>query len=556
MFESIDQCLENLRNQFDVITEIRCDYDSIETATVDLYLKLQKIRQEKFEHNQRIVFVLEHDFYDDISPCGALLQAIQIIVQDIDISNFFVCILSSNSDVSDEYFHIWQKISSDPVPFNLYTYAGSFSKIIKAHKRIDGKNQSLKGIILSGLKQRHKELLFEDPVFCLMPWVGINIRPDNEVRPCCEYQGPAIGNTANQTISEIWNSEPLRQIRRSMLQKQPVTGCETCYHKERVQSDSLRNTTNREFAHHAALIDSTDQDDHEIPTQSIVYWDIRYNNLCNFACRSCHPGASTSWYQIHNDLYPDQKLQFPLMQVGHGKDKIFREISQNIDLVEKIYFAGGEPLIIENFYRVLEILDAHGRHDVHLCYNTNLSKLSLKNYSILDLWQRFSKVSVAASLDAMGDRAAYLRTGTVWENIVENRKRIQDQCPHVDFYVSATIGLINALHVIDFHTSWIEQQLITPDDFNINLLYKPAYMSIKNAPERLRQKIINRYSRHIECLKDHGGRSSSGFRSVINFCREPGQYDSQVFWREIRRLDRYHSTDLLSTFPELQDSDL
>jgi MoaA/NifB/PqqE/SkfB family radical SAM enzyme len=555
----MDHCLQKLRNEFDIIAEIRCDYDSVESAALELYVKLQKIWQAQFDSNQRIVLILDRDFYGYDSLCGQLLQTIQIIVQDIDISNFFVTIVSSNPELQLEYDYVKQHISWDPVAFDLHVCSGTFSKIHQSTKGFDGKKQSLKKIVsvLEKLSDRQKDLLFVDPVFCMMPWVGIHVSPGNVVKPCCEYNGAAIGNTADSSIAEIWNSESLATIRRSMMSGKPVAGCESCYHKENLKRDSLRNSINRDFAHHVDLLDNTNRDG-TLSTRSVLYWDVRYNNLCNMACRSCGPASSSSWYQIHNDLYPDQKRQFALVQAGTNDNDVFQQMCEHIDTVEKIYFAGGEPLIIENFYRILEMLDDRKRHDVHLCYNTNLSKLVLKDRSVLDLWQKFHKVSVGASLDAMGDRAAYLRTGTVWSEIVSNRKKILDQCAHVDFYISATTGLINALHVADFHQAWVEQGLISADDFNIQLLYEPAYLSVRNAPKKLRTKIIQRYNTHIEWLRsrDRTGRAISGFRSIVNFCKDPGSYDPALFWQEVQKLDQYHGTDLLTTFPELKDSDL
>ena len=46
-------------------------------------------------------------------------------------------------------------------------------------------------------------------------------------------------------------------------------------------------------------------------------------------------------------------------------------------------------------------------------------------------------------------------------------------CPNVDFYISSTVGLINALHIADFHRELGRQGLIKPQDFNFNLLQYP-----------------------------------------------------------------------------------
>jgi MoaA/NifB/PqqE/SkfB family radical SAM enzyme len=554
MLRSIDECLQDIHDQFEVLDQIRCDYNDVELAKLDLYMRLQKVWREQFDTNQRIVFVLERDFYNDHSPAGALLQAIQIIVQDIDISNFFVCIVSSNADLASEYSYVKQNISWDEISFNCYACSGSFARLTHDHRSMDGKGQSLKHLTddISALSDPHRQMLFQDPVFCMMPWVGVNIGANSRMRPCCEWQGPNIGDPEQQSIKEIWNGKEIKQIRRQMLQGQPVSGCASCYNKEKLTRDSLRNSINRDFVHRVDLIDRTDPDG-TLHSDTVLYWDIRYNNLCNFACRSCGPHSSSSWAAVHNALHPDHKQKQWLLEAGSDSDHVFAQITEHLHSVEKIYFAGGEPLMIENFYRVLDLLDQAGRHDVQLCYNTNLSRLTLRGWSILELWSKFSRVSVGASIDAMEARAEYLRSGTRWSDIVSNRRLIQQHCPHVDFYVSATTGLINALHVADFHQSWVDQDLISAGDFNIQLLFQPTYMSVRNAPERLRQQIVDRYTQHIEWLRprDQSGRAVSGFRSVIEMCRRPDVYDREQFCHEIGRLDQYHGTDLFRTFPEL-----
>ena len=50
-----------------------------------------------------------------------------------------------------------------------------------------------------------------------------------------------------------------------------------------------------------------------------------------------------------------------------------------------------------------------------------------------------------------------MRKGTVWKDVVANRKRMLEVCPNVDFYISSTVGLINSLHIVDFHRNWVEQ---------------------------------------------------------------------------------------------------
>jgi radical SAM protein with 4Fe4S-binding SPASM domain len=553
--QSIDQCLQTLRQNYDIITEIFCNYTNIESAKIDLYSKLKQFYQEVYNDNQRLVLVLEKDIYNTAAQAGSFLQAIQIIFQDLDISNFFVCIVTTNPDINTEYQYIQKNISLDPVSFHVYPCTGDFQRICFDHTAVEGKIQSLKDVDVDQLSEKHKNLLFNNSVFCIMPWLGINVDTTSQVYPCCEFtRNSSVGNVKNHSIDEIWNSDSMKAVRKSMMDNKPVSACQNCYLKERAKQNSLRVNFNRDFAQSIHLVDQTNSDG-GLLTADIKYWDIRYNNLCNFACRSCHPSASSSWYRVHNSINPDRPLTVPLLQAADNQDRVFDQISKNINVVSTIYFAGGEPSMIENFYRILELLIKHGRRDVSLRYNLNMSRLTLKHRSLLTLWQQFEHVSVGASLDAEADRAEYLRVGTDWNNIVENCKNVKEHCPHVDFWVSATTGLINALHVPDFHRSWVDQGFIAAADFNIQLLLTPAYQSVVNAPELLKQKIIQRYQDHLAWLRpqDKTGRAVQGFNSIIELCQTPGDYNAAVFWQEVNKLDQYHNTDLLLTFPELQN---
>jgi radical SAM protein with 4Fe4S-binding SPASM domain len=555
---TINQCVYQLRNSYDVVIELECNYSDIESAKVDLYTKLKKIYQESYNNNQRLIFVLTQDLYNKNSPCGSVLHAIQVIVQDIDISNFFICIVTTNSDADTEYQYIVDSIDIGSVGMTIYKCSGNFTKKFSEHKTVEGKIHSLKNIDFDLLTDKQKNLLFSSPVFCIIPWVGINIDTTSKVYPCCEFKkSDFMGNVTTQPIGEIWNSHKFKSLRQAMLNEQSLSACQSCYIKEQVKQNSLRNNFNRDFAHHIHLIDKTHHDGH-LPDVDIKHWDIRYNNLCNLSCRSCNPTSSSSLQQVYKKIYPEKQLSSTMLQVGNNQDSVFEQVVKNIHNVEIIYFAGGEPSMIENFYKILELLIAKNRFDVQLRYNINMSRLALKEKSLPKLWNKFKHVSVGASLDGEHQRAEYLRVGTIWSDVIKNRLILQEQCPHVDFWISSTTGLINALHVPDFHRSWIEQNLINAADFNVQLLLSPEYQSVLNAPQLLKEKIIKKYISHLEWLRplDKTGRATYGFNSIIELCQLQGDYNPDKFWSEVGKLDQYHGTDLLNVFPELQNSGL
>jgi sulfatase maturation enzyme AslB (radical SAM superfamily) len=84
---------------------------------------------------------------------------------------------------------------------------------------------------------------------------------------------------------------------------------------------------------------------------------------------------------------------------------MWEQMQEHIPYLEQIYFAGGEPLIMEEHYRILKELVKREMFNVKLIYNTNFSRLNLKDEDVLDYWKLFNNVSIGASLDAMGPRA-------------------------------------------------------------------------------------------------------------------------------------------------------
>jgi MoaA/NifB/PqqE/SkfB family radical SAM enzyme len=548
MLPTVAECLDTLGSEFEIVDIVDCDNLSI----LDLYLSVKKSHRGTFNNKQRIVFVITQDRHRN-GP-GITLHSLQAILNDIDISNFFVCLVTTNHNIEQHYREILEVVSTDKVPVHLYQCQGDYTILPCDNSVVPfSKQVSIKHLTdaVDKLSPDQLELLFENKNFCIMPWIGINIEPDSKVRPCCKTK-LVIGDCSKNSLEEIWNSGEIKQLRQTMLAGQPAESCSTCYKEESIGRDTLRTSSNRTFSNQMHKVQQT-KIDGQFDLFELNYWDIRYNNLCNLACRSCNLESSSSWHKSAVQLGLADKTQSPMMIAGKNENDIFKQIIQHIDQVEHIYFAGGEPLIIENFYKILELLDEKKRYNVQLIYNTNLTKTQLKDKNIFDLWKKFPKVSVGASLDGEYQRGEYLRPGTVWSQIIKNRQQMMEHCPHVDFYVSATVGILNALHVPDFHKSWVDQGLITPEQFNIQILLGPEWLRVDTAPQVLKDQIYKKYLDHMAWLKpqDTLGRASNGFQSILNLIKNNCNMNNDYFWQQIDQLDTVHSTDLLQAFPEL-----
>lgn len=409
------------------------------------------------------------------------------------------------------------------------------------------------------LTEREEFLLKDSKTFCMYPWIHLHAYPTGEAYPCCHAEmstGP-VGNCRNNTLAEISNSEAMRKLRLDMLTETPNSYCNRCYEQEQSGFFSGRRSANKHHGHHIQEIYATN-DDGSTDTFIMTYWDIRFSNLCNLSCRSCGHIFSSSWYQDQVQLAGEDwaRQNKALNIAGRSPTDMWQQLLPHLDYVEQIYFAGGEPLMMDEHYRILEELERRGRFDVRLIYNTNFTQVKLKDRYVFDYWKRFKSVSVGASLDAMGSRAEYIRKGTNWSKVEDNRRRMQDTCPDVDFYISPTLSIMNAWHLPDFHQNWVDQGLIRAQDLNVNILQDPAHYRIDIAPAEYKAKLHDKYQAHLDWLRDqdHLQRASVGFESAIKFMSATdNSHLIEQFWSRTQQLDQIRNETALSVLPELEN---
>jgi len=401
------------------------------------------------------------------------------------------------------------------------------------------------------LTEREQFLLKDSKTFCIYPWIHLHAYPTGEAYPCChaEMGVGQVGNCRNNTLEEIWTDKPMSDLRKDMLSETPNAACGRCYEQEASGFFSGRMSANKHHGHHIKKLESN-------PFE-MTYWDVRFSNLCNLSCRSCGHIFSSSWYQDQAKLAGGNwKAQNKVLNyAGRTETDMWSQLEPHLDYVEQIYFAGGEPLLMEEHYRILDELVRRKRFDVRLIYNTNFTHTDLKGKSVFEYWSQFKSVAVGASLDASGARGEYIRKGTDWAVVEQNRRDMMRICPQVDFYISPTLSIMNAMHLPDFHRDWVEQGLLKPQDLNVNILQDPAYYRIDIATADYKQQIKQKFEQHIEWLRpqDQLSRATVGFESAINFMMQTDNtHLIDTFWRKTHELDAIRKESILDVIPELR----
>ena len=395
---------------------------------------------------------------------------------------------------------------------------------------------------------------------CAVPWMHLNFEPNGKVVPCCltSTHNYFAGDLNTQSIEEIWNSNNMKKLRKQMINGEEPEICSKCFDRERVTGESGRYYHSKEFPNVIKIIPEITQPDGTCKTMELKYWDFRFSNLCNFKCRSCGPRYSSAWVPDAKKLgYADQEKVWSIESVNDKTN--FDFLADQVKHVQKVYFAGGEPLLMPEHWQTLDLLVDNNRFDVKISYNTNASSWTYGKKNALDYWRKWEhgKIEVWPSIDEIGERAELIRAGTVWSKVEENLKELVT-LDNVIVRPGMTVGAwnVNRLpeiinHLIDIGVINAKQKY---QNFFINLLEQPSHYHVHILPDNFRKETITKLE---EFIKLHNLKYQTTidhlFTHILHELRQP--FDASAakkFLHVSKEVDRVRNEDILKVIPELK----
>jgi hypothetical protein len=358
------------------------------------------------------------------------------------------------------------------------------------------------------------------------------------------------------TLKDLWNSEQMKTNRLLMLEDKPVPECTRCYEIEENGGRSLRVDHNITFEHHMDILEETNPDG-SLDRLNMPYVDFRFSNFCNLRCRTCGPDLSSKWAADHAKLNPSTAAKYEKVIKPEINPTIFwDQIDEIFPTIERIYFAGGEPLIMEEHYRLLDMLIENGRTDVVLLYNTNFTSLKYKDKKIVDYWKQFENVTVCASLDSWGSRAEYMRKDLRWDIVEQNFREVQEHCPHVRLDIGLTLSIFNFATLVEYYDYMVDNKFIHADGLNINILTNPVWYKPSCIPIEYRLEIAEKYKQKLNYLVSKnlcGGIMRDRWQLAINYItNEEEPNNLHQFKKLTTRMDSLRTESFVETFPELK----
>ena len=371
---------------------------------------------------------------------------------------------------------------------------------------------------------------------CILPFINLEARTDGTMSVCCIMQESAKKdegtefNLANgDTLSDVKQSKWLQDIQDKFLNNEKLDACANCWHEEEagIQSKRLRENSywGEDF----------------VPNTKAL--DLKLGNICNSKCRICSSFASSQWAAEELKLNPNNASAKKFNKQGmwpKTNDKFWDDIDNHLKGIEKLEFFGGEPLMIERHYEILERCVALGiAKNIRLAYNTNASIFPEDKIA---LWEQFNKVEIFVSIDDINERFEYIRFPGNFVDVITNLGKFSKLDKDIfNIGIFQTISTFNIMHM-DALTEFISNHF---DGINIhyNMVFTPSHISPKVLPERIKEKVTALY----------GDNPSEHVKRTLSFMNgEQYPHNEWInFITQTRTIDKFRKEQFENIFPEL-----
>jgi molybdenum cofactor biosynthesis enzyme MoaA len=347
--------------------------------------------------------------------------------------------------------------------------------------------------------------------FCMHPFTGLATREDGAIKVCCRSQ--PIGWIQEESLESAWNNKNMRRVREQVLNNEIPAECVPCFDLEAQGVESLRQRHIRDSFPDARInlypnaLNSLN-DDYTMPFEFPTI-EIKINNLCNLKCRMCNPLDSTQWkdWEQVEEFYAEEgnylvdavrKLgltRAPYIGLFEDSAEFWENLEKLLPYFRRVEFAGGEPLMDPNHYKILDLLATNGKN-IELKYATNGTVTGIKGgRTIHDYWPKFKNVVVNVSIDGLHDVYEHIRGNGKFVDVEEN-VRVFKSFHNVKYVVGAcTVQAGNVMQLPSIIDYFLNVMGIVFYSHRVNY---PNVLSAQCLPSKYKQQVIS----ELEKMKD------------------------------------------------------
>lgn len=442
---------------------------------------------------------------------------------------------------------------------------------------------------VESMKIIREELNKISPSMCLAKWLQSTVMLQNGFTHSCHHpRAHKINPNDLKNNPQGLHNTPIKfYAREEMLRGIQTEECNYCWNIENLEVDHLSDRTYKSASSWAwpykDKIKLLKIGEKINPT----YLEVSFENTCNFKCTYCTPDVSSRWmeeikkhgpvpitnYELHSLDFLEEQGRMPIHRDEYNPYlaafwEWWPELYQSLKVFR---ITGGEPLLSEHTWKVLDYIRENPRPDLTLAINTNMGipkKLVEKLIEYVnDLSTKIKEVQVFTSAEATGAQCEYIRSGMVWNEFDENVNLFLTKTnPALRLNFMVTANLLGATTFSDF-LRWIYDLRVKYNDnaahnripIMISYLRWPNHICLTNLPDNLKQQYNTEWRELVKGLVDGEARFYlEELDQVDRLCdfmlsKEPQSVEQSDFYLFYTEQDKRRKTDLLTTFPELFD---
>lgn len=178
---------------------------------------------------------------------------------------------------------------------------------------------------------------------CYSPFASLYFHTTGQVLACCMNKSYVMGHISRQSLDEIWNGPATQVIRQAMLDYEFVPGCDHCVWQ-------IHDGTFSEPDPYHQRVHAMKYDEYRVGDGAALWpvnMEFNLSNVCNLECVMCY-GELSSAIRAHRD-------KLPPMAKPYG-EQFFTDLRKYLPHLKSAQFLGGEPFLIQENYRVWEML--------------------------------------------------------------------------------------------------------------------------------------------------------------------------------------------------------
>lgn len=336
-------------------------------------------------------------------------------------------------------------------------------------------------------KEVRRRLDQVSPSFCLAKWKQVTLYLQNGHTHSCHHpesqRVPAAEVLAHPDA--IHNSEFKMQRRKEMLEGKRPQECDYCWKIEDLGSELMsdRLLKSGEPWAQPSLDEVRSHPWNWRVTPSYV--EVSFSNTCNFKCAYCGPHLSSKWAEELREFGPypskailnletiefEKKTPIPEHEPNPYVDAFWKWWPELYPSLKVFRITGGEPLLTNHTFKVLDYILANPNPELELAVNSNLGapkkvidRFAAQAQALID-GKKVKSFQLYTSIDTWGAQAEYIRFGMDFDQFWSTIRDLLTRIPKMKLGLMCTVNAMSVpgLHLLLEGVEELKNEFRDPD---------------------------------------------------------------------------------------------